>query len=86
MKEAVSRQESWDFVILNPPKLAPRRKGASGMYRNLNSLAIPVTKREGAASMASRKVTVFRQSGAACDHPIDPSYPAPKIITLRDEI
>ncbi|KAF9593279.1 hypothetical protein IFM89_021035 [Coptis chinensis] len=105
MKEAVSRQESWDFVILNPPKLAPWRKnlqGASGMYRNSNSLAIQVTKRGGllmtcscsgamtqsgmfllcssgkflgAASMAVRKVTVFRQSGAACDHPIDPSYP-----------
>ncbi|KAF9592473.1 hypothetical protein IFM89_015044 [Coptis chinensis] len=115
MKEAVSRQESWDLVILDPPKLAPRRKdlqGASGMYRNLNSLAMQVTKSggllmtcscsgamtqsgmflrvlqateimvflaniflQGAASMAGRKVTVLRQSGAACDHPIDPSYP-----------
>lgn len=25
--------------------------------------------------MAGRKITFLRQSGAACDHPIDPSYP-----------
>ena len=30
---------------------------------------------QGAASMAGRKITVIRQAGAACDHPIDPSYP-----------
>ena len=24
--------------------------------------------------MAGRKITVIRQAGAACDHPIDPSY------------
>ncbi|KAH7536668.1 hypothetical protein FEM48_Zijuj03G0008900 [Ziziphus jujuba var. spinosa] len=55
MKSALSRNESWDIVILDPPKLAPRRKGA--------------------ATMAGRKVTILRQAGAACDHPIDPSYP-----------
>lgn len=26
MKGALSRNESWDLVILDPPKLAPRRK------------------------------------------------------------
>lgn len=26
MKAALSRNESWDLVILDPPKLAPRRK------------------------------------------------------------
>ena len=26
MKGALSRNESWDIVILDPPKLAPRRK------------------------------------------------------------
>ena len=26
MKDASSRHESWDLVILDPPKLAPRRK------------------------------------------------------------
>lgn len=26
MKSALSRNESWDIVILDPPKLAPRRK------------------------------------------------------------
>lgn len=26
MKEAASRQKVWDIVILDPPKLAPRRK------------------------------------------------------------
>ncbi|KAL4369661.1 hypothetical protein GQ457_05G009560 [Hibiscus cannabinus] len=101
MKAALSRKESWDIVILDPPKLAPSRKvlqSASGMYRNLNSLAMKVTRRggllmtcscsgamtqsgmflrtlQGAASMAERKITVLRQSGAGCDHPIDPAYP-----------
>ncbi|OMP00168.1 Pseudouridine synthase/archaeosine transglycosylase [Corchorus capsularis] len=55
MKAALSRNESWDIVILDPPKLAPSKKGA--------------------ASMAGRKITVVREAGAACDHPIDPSYP-----------
>ncbi|OIW08098.1 hypothetical protein TanjilG_06641 [Lupinus angustifolius] len=101
MKGALLRDESWDIVIIDPPKLAPSKKvlhGASGMYRNLNSLAMQLTKRggllmtcscsgavtqsgiflrilQGAASMAGRKITVLRQAGAACDHPIDPSYP-----------
>lgn len=101
MKNAASRNELWDIVIMDPPKLAPRRKvlqSASGMYRNLNSLAMRLTKPggflmtcscsgamtqsgqflavlQGAASMAGRKITVVRQVGAACDHPIDPSYP-----------
>ncbi|KAM1350366.1 hypothetical protein ACFX2F_004325 [Malus domestica] len=101
MKGALSRNESWDIVILDPPKLAPRKKvlqNASGMYRNLNSLAMQLTKRggllmtcscsgamtqsgmflrilQGAASAAGRKITVLRDAGAACDHPIDPSYP-----------
>lgn len=26
MKAALSRNESWDLVIVDPPKLAPRRK------------------------------------------------------------
>ncbi|KAM0841235.1 hypothetical protein ACQ4PT_059092 [Festuca glaucescens] len=101
MKGAISRNEMWDLVVLDPPKLAPRKKvlqSASGMYRSLNALAMQVVKRggllmtcscsgamtqsglflktvQGAASMAGRKVTVLRQAGAACDHPIDPSYP-----------
>ncbi|KAI4333266.1 hypothetical protein L6164_018098 [Bauhinia variegata] len=101
MKNAISRNESWDIVIIDPPKLAPTKKvlhSASGMYRNLNSLAMQLTKRggllmtcscsgavtqsgillrilQGAASTAGRKITVLRQAGAACDHPIDPSYP-----------
>ncbi|KAH7679056.1 23S rRNA (cytosine(1962)-C(5))-methyltransferase protein [Dioscorea alata] len=107
MKEAASRQEVWDIVILDPPKLAPRRKvlqNASGMYRNLNSLAMKITKKggllmtcscsgaitqsgtflrilQGAASMAGRKITILRQAGAACDHPIDPSYPEGAYLT-----
>ncbi|XP_074296015.1 uncharacterized protein LOC141623756 isoform X2 [Silene latifolia] len=101
MKNAASRNESWDIVILDPPKLAPRKevlRNASGMYRNLNALAMRLTKKggilmtcscsgamtqsglfmtiiQGAATMAGRRVTVVRQAGAACDHPIDPSYP-----------
>ncbi|KAF8691209.1 hypothetical protein HU200_040329 [Digitaria exilis] len=101
MKGAVSSNELWDMVILDPPKLAPRKKvlqSASGMYRNLNALAMQVVKPggllmtcscsgamtqsgmflktiQGAALMAGRKVTVLRQAGAACDHPIDPAYP-----------
>ncbi|XP_047249375.1 ribosomal RNA large subunit methyltransferase I isoform X3 [Capsicum annuum] len=180
MKAAVSRNESWDIVILDPPKLAPRKKvlkSASGMYRNLNYLAMQLTKRGGllmtcscsgamtqsglffrilqvfrdgdtirvlitmslnevsslivqsmcadcfrqnsktthtknavkdidppsgtfiqqqiyfsiiessylvsvgAASMAGRKITVVRQAGAACDHPIDPAYPEGEYLT-----
>ncbi|KAL6888756.1 hypothetical protein ACP4OV_009782 [Aristida adscensionis] len=101
MKGAIAKNEQWDLVILDPPKLAPRKKvlqSASGMYRSLNALAMQVVKPggllmtcscsgamtqsglflktiQGAASMASRKVTVLRQAGAACDHPIDPAYP-----------
>ncbi|KAM7526919.1 hypothetical protein LguiA_016821 [Lonicera macranthoides] len=104
MKNAVSREELWDIVVLDPPKLAPKKKvlqSAIGMYRNLNSLAMRLTKKGGllmtcscsgamtqsgmllrtlqaslgAASMAGKKITVVRQAGAACDHPIDPSYP-----------
>ncbi|QCD85980.1 ribosomal RNA large subunit methyltransferase I [Vigna unguiculata] len=107
MKGALSRNESWDIVIIDPPKLAPTKKvlhSASGMYRNLNSLAMQLTKRggflmtcscsgavtqsgiflrilQGAASMAGRRITVLRQSGAACDHPIDPSYPEGAYLT-----
>ncbi|KAM0000379.1 putative 23S rRNA (cytosine(1962)-C(5))-methyltransferase [Helianthus debilis subsp. tardiflorus] len=112
MKNAASRNEAWDIVILDPPKLAPRRKvlhSASGMYRNLNSLAMRLTKPGGflmtcscsgamtqsgqflpvlqaslllgAASMAGRKITLVRQTGAACDHPIDPSYPEGAYLT-----
>ncbi|XVE74256.1 hypothetical protein DITRI_Ditri12bG0002200 [Diplodiscus trichospermus] len=50
MKGALSRKESWDIVILDPPKLAPSRRflqSASGMYRNLNSLAMQITRRGG---------------------------------------
>ncbi|XP_021901441.1 uncharacterized protein LOC110817288 [Carica papaya] len=101
MKSALSSNEIWDIIILDPPKLAPRKKvlkNASGMYRNLNSLAMQLVKRGGllmtcscsgamtqsgmflgnlqsAAAMAGRKVTILRQTGAACDHPVDPSYP-----------
>ncbi|XP_074581856.1 uncharacterized protein LOC141838314 [Curcuma longa] len=101
MKSAAARDESWDIVILDPPKLAPRRKvlqSASGMYRNLNSLAMKITKKGGllmtcscsgamaqsgsflhilqrAASSARRRITVLRQAGASCDHPVDPAYP-----------
>ncbi|RWR88503.1 ribosomal RNA large subunit methyltransferase I isoform X1 [Cinnamomum micranthum f. kanehirae] len=111
MKDASSRHESWDLVILDPPKLAPRRKcafqvlqSASGMYRNLNALAMQITEKggllmtcscsgamtqsgmflrtlQGAASMAGRNITVLRQAGAACDHPIDPSYPEGAYLT-----
>ncbi|KAG9453185.1 hypothetical protein H6P81_006089 [Aristolochia fimbriata] len=107
MKGAASRLEMWDLVILDPPKLAPRRKvlqSASGMYRNLNSLAMQITKPGGllmtcscsgamtqsgmflrilqaTAAKAKKRITVLRQSGAACDHPIDPSYPEGTYLT-----
>jgi 23S rRNA G2069 N7-methylase RlmK/C1962 C5-methylase RlmI len=29
MKQALSRNEEWDLVILDPPKLAPRKKVTS---------------------------------------------------------
>ncbi|XP_048228734.1 ribosomal RNA large subunit methyltransferase I [Ricinus communis] len=50
MKGAYSRKESWDIVILDPPKLAPRKKvlqSAAGMYRNLNYFAMRLIKRGG---------------------------------------
>ncbi|KAL8461828.1 hypothetical protein ACS0TY_033065 [Phlomoides rotata] len=50
MKTAIAEGNSWDIVILDPPKLAPSRKvlqSASGMYRNLNSLAMQITRRGG---------------------------------------
>ncbi|XP_073155606.1 uncharacterized protein [Henckelia pumila] len=107
MKGAISKGDSWDIVILDPPKLAPRRKvlqSATGMYRNLNCLAMQITRRggllmtcscsgaltqsgtflrilQGAACMAGRKITIIRQAGAACDHPIDPSYPEGAYLT-----
>lgn len=31
--------------------------------------------------MAKRKITVLRDAGAACDHPIDPSYPEGAYLT-----
>ncbi|VFQ90784.1 unnamed protein product [Cuscuta campestris] len=101
MKDALSKREKWDIVILDPPKFAPRKKvlkSASGMYSNLNSLAMQLTKKggllmscscsgamtqsgkfldilQGAASTVGKKITVVRKAGAACDHPMDPSYP-----------
>ncbi|KAJ6720717.1 RIBOSOMAL RNA LARGE SUBUNIT METHYLTRANSFERASE [Salix viminalis] len=50
MKGALSRNESWDIVILDPPKLAPSKKvlqSATGMYRNMNSMAMRLTKKGG---------------------------------------
>ncbi|KAL0706814.1 hypothetical protein Bca4012_073240 [Brassica carinata] len=50
MKGALSREETWDIVILDPPKLAPRKKvlhNAAGMYRSLNSLAMRLTSSGG---------------------------------------
>lgn len=38
-------------------------------------ILIPSFNKQGAASMAKKKITVLRQAGAACDHPIDPTYP-----------
>lgn len=43
MKDVRSRGQTWDVVILDPPKLAPSRKvlqRALARYRRLNSLAI----------------------------------------------
>ncbi|KAJ8445769.1 hypothetical protein Cgig2_026096 [Carnegiea gigantea] len=50
MKSAAARNEFWDIVILDPPKLAPRREvlqNASKMYRNLNALAMRQIKKGG---------------------------------------
>ncbi|XP_052178842.1 uncharacterized protein LOC127792407 isoform X2 [Diospyros lotus] len=50
MKDALSRNETWDIIIMDPPKLAPRRKvlqSASSLYRNLNALAMQLTRRGG---------------------------------------
>ncbi|KMZ71778.1 Ribosomal RNA large subunit methyltransferase I [Zostera marina] len=66
MKDAISRKESWDLVILDPPKLAPRRKvlqKALGMYRNLNSLAMKVTKPGGLLMTCSCSGAVAQNEG-----------------------
>lgn len=44
-----------------------------GVFMVLNSYIFSSV--QSAASMAGRKITVVRQAGAGCDHPIDPSYP-----------
>ncbi|CAA7027393.1 unnamed protein product [Microthlaspi erraticum] len=65
MKAALSREESWDIVILDPPKLAPRKKvlhNAAGMYRNLNSLAMRLT-RSGGLMMTCSCSGAMTQSG-----------------------
>ncbi|XP_019091730.1 PREDICTED: uncharacterized protein LOC104743064 [Camelina sativa] len=65
MKGALSREETWDVVILDPPKLAPRKKvlhNAAGMYRNLNSLAMRLT-RSGGLMMTCSCSGAMTQSG-----------------------
>ncbi|XP_049936623.1 uncharacterized protein LOC116264905 isoform X2 [Nymphaea colorata] len=65
MKSAASKKDSWDLVILDPPKLAPNRKvlqRASGMYRSLNCLAMRVT-REGGLLMTCSCSGAMTQSG-----------------------
>ncbi|ESQ29843.1 hypothetical protein EUTSA_v10011478mg [Eutrema salsugineum] len=65
MKGALSREETWDIVILDPPKLAPRKKvlqNAAGMYRNLNSLAMRLT-RSGGLMMTCSCSGAMTQSG-----------------------
>lgn len=47
MKSALSEGKQWDIVVLDPPKLAPNRKvlqRATAKYRNLNAMAIRLTK------------------------------------------
>lgn len=47
MKSAFSEGKLWDIVVLDPPKLAPNRKvlqRAITKYRNLNSMAMRLTK------------------------------------------
>ncbi|XP_024534252.1 uncharacterized protein LOC9642425 isoform X1 [Selaginella moellendorffii] len=47
MKAALSKGETWDVVVLDPPKLAPSRKfleKAAIKYRNLNAMAMQLTK------------------------------------------
>ncbi|KAI8553216.1 hypothetical protein RHMOL_Rhmol06G0326900 [Rhododendron molle] len=89
MKDAFSRNETWDLVIVDPPKLAPRRKVkwiicAVDFFKLWcfsldffgNALIASLgTATTAAASSVGRKVTIIRQAGAACDHPIDLSYP-----------
>lgn len=69
MKAAISEGHTWDLVVLDPPKLAPSRKvlqRATGMYRNLNSLAMRVTKPHGLLMTCSCS-GAMAQSGAFLD-------------------
>lgn len=69
MKAAILGGQTWDLVILDPPKLAPNRKvlkRAAGMYRNLNSLAMRLTK-QGGLLMACSCSGAMTQSGSFVD-------------------
>ncbi|RXH98614.1 hypothetical protein DVH24_010939 [Malus domestica] len=91
MKGALSRNESWDIVILDPPKLAPRKKKFEFIgnatdkerwsSRDLFMFGSYDAKWDGAASAARRKLTVLRDAVAARNHPIDPSYPEGKYLS-----
>ncbi|GFP81672.1 ribosomal rna large subunit methyltransferase i [Phtheirospermum japonicum] len=81
MKSALSKGNSWDIVILDPPKLAPRKKDRLLSHRRRTNAVVQTLTAalsldfRGAASMSGRKITIVRQAGAGCDHPVDPSYP-----------
>ena len=50
MKRSVESGDEWDFVVLDPPKLAPSKKDlgrAARKYIRLNSLAIQLVRRGG---------------------------------------
>ncbi|KAL5066300.1 hypothetical protein RYX36_028037 [Vicia faba] len=62
MKAALLRGESWDIVVIDPRKLAPSKKalqGASGVYRNLNLLAMQLIKRGGLLMTAVTQSGIF---------------------------
>ncbi|CAN6454489.1 unnamed protein product [Victoria cruziana] len=81
MKKAAAKKESWDLVILDPPKLAPNRKVLQRASGAMTQSGTFLQVLQGAASMAGRRITVLRKAGAAVDHPIDPSYPEGSYLT-----
>jgi 23S rRNA G2069 N7-methylase RlmK/C1962 C5-methylase RlmI len=101
LDESVRQGKQWDRIVLDPPKLAPRRddlERAKGKYKRLNKAALQCVRPGGlllsctcssamaqtdellpvireAAAEAGRQITVVRTFGAACDHPVSPSFP-----------
>jgi 23S rRNA G2069 N7-methylase RlmK/C1962 C5-methylase RlmI len=68
LRAALEAGQGWDFVILDPPKLAPNRSSlprASHKYRRLNSLALGVVRSGGLLMTCSCSGAMTQSGGLA---------------------